>query len=309
MRAPRSRRLALPILAALLVLPALVRAADLPWPLVFTDRDAVLLLPAGAAKARKIGQGRSPSLDPDGKRAVWIEHGNDPATARLVLCDLATGGVTVLAKPGGYLQSPCFIEGGRAVVFVRRGPDAGQELWLVRPGTSPVRLARTGGAAGNDFFEPMWFPADGAIGYNDMHTLYLRKPDGAPLRSLPLARLAPEHANQFTSTDRMAASPDGGRLVFSRSVPGTPLFQKKVTDSSSALFLYDTRTGKTERLTPANLTAFAPAWTPDGQAVVFTGYTDAQAGERFPFRVWVIRPGGAPAFVCRGEDAMPPAPR
>ncbi|WP_246197866.1 hypothetical protein [Solidesulfovibrio aerotolerans] len=30
---------------------------------------------------------------------------------------------------------------------------------------------------------------------------------------------------------------------------------------------------------------------PDGAALVFTGYTDKQAGLARPFRLWLVRPG------------------
>lgn len=302
--------LALPALFALLVAgTAPATAANPAWPLVFTSGKAVLFLAPGTAKARTIGQGRSPDLSPDGKRAVWIEQGEDAATARLVLCDLDTGATSVMAKPGGFLHTPRFIQGGQAVVFVRLGEGATQELWLARPGDTPTRLARAGGDLGDSFFEPMWFPAEGFIGYNDMRNLYTWKPTGGLVRTMPLADLAPGHEAMFTSADRVAASPDGASLVFSLPVPGTPLFRKKVPDLSSALFLYDVRSGKTTQLTPPQLTAFAPAWTPDGKAVVFTGYTDAQAGERDPFRIWIVHPGGAPQIIGKGEDAMPPAGR
>lgn len=302
--------LALAGLSLLLVagtLPA--KAADLTCPLVFTQAGNVLFLAPGAAKARKLGRGRAPALSPDGKRAVWIESGKNPEMERLVLYDLDAGTTTPLTRAGDTMQSPRFVLDGQAVVFSRLGKEAVQELWLVRPGEAPTRLARAGGEAGNDFFEPMWFSADGAIGYHDMHHLFVLRPDGTPVRTMPLATLAPGQENMFTSADRMAASPDGATLVFSLSVPGTPLFRKKVPDTSNALFLFDTRTGKSTPLTPPSLTAFAPAWTPDGQAVVFTGYTDVQAGGRDPFRIWIVQPGGQPVDLGKGEDAMPPAGR
>lgn len=296
--------LAIPLLLALLALAAEAVAAGLPWPIVFNDHDAVMFLAPGLTKPQKLGVGRSPGLSPDGALAVWLA-GDSPSTARLMLHDLASGATSVLAKPGGTLRSPRFSPDGRTVVFVRLGDAATDELWLARPGEAPVRLARAGGQAGDSFFEPLWVTPD-TIAYHDMHTLYRRNVNGNQPQATPLSALAPVQEQLFTSADRFAPDPHDNTILFSRSVPGTPLFRKKIPDYSSALFQFDPTTGQTRRLTPENLTAFAPVRAPDGVTILFTGYTDTQAAEHFPFRVWMLRPGGQPEFVCRGEDPMPP---
>jgi dipeptidyl aminopeptidase/acylaminoacyl peptidase len=297
------------LLPALLALAGAALAAGPPCPLVFNDNDAVMLLAPGETKARKIGTGRSPTLSPDGKLAVWIEGGEEAATARLMLRDLADGTTSLLAKPGGLLRTPRFSPDGQAVAFVRLDAAAVSELWLVRPGEGPVRLARAGGQAGDDFFEPVWNAADGSLGYHDMRFLYRRASDDGQVRKTPLAALAPGQEAMFTSADRFVANPKTGSILFSLPVPGTPLFRKKVPDLSSALFVHDAATQRSTRITPQNMTAFTPAWTPDGEAVIFTGYTDAQAGERSPMRIWLLRPDGQPELLGRGEDALPPSGR
>jgi Tol biopolymer transport system component len=302
----KKTRLTAVLVAVLLALAGEIWAAGLPCPLVFNNHDNVMLLEPGAAQARKLGLGRSPTLSPDGRQAVWIEYGEDAAKARLVLCDLATGSTSELARLGGLLRSPRFAPDGRTVAFVRLSDAAVQELWLARPGEAPTRLAQAGGHNGDDFFEPMWFPKDGTLGFHDMTNLYRLRVDGGLVQKMPLTVLAGGKEGMFTSADRFAVRPGGSVMVFSMPVPGTPLFQKKVPDLSSALFLFDPGTKRTSQLTPKTLTAFDPAWTPDGQAVIFTGYTDAQAGRGFPFRIWLVRPGDQPEEICRGEDAMPP---
>ncbi|HML56195.1 MAG TPA: biopolymer transporter Tol [Solidesulfovibrio magneticus] len=279
-------------------------AGEPAGPLVYSRRDAVLLRADG--QTRQIGQGRQPALSPGARQAVWLEHGDDPARAQITLCDLATGNTSLLAKPGGYLGCPRFAPTGDEVLFTRRTEAGMSELWTVRPGGQPKRLARAGGSYGDDFFEPSYAP-DGHILYQDMTHLYRLAPDGTVVSRRPLADFAQGGQGAFTSADRFTARPGTGALAFSRPVAGTPLFRKKVPDLSSALFLKDPQTGRISQLTPEHFTAFAPAWTPDGSALVFTGYTDGQAAAVWPFRLWLIRPGEAPVDLGPGEDPMPPA--
>jgi dipeptidyl aminopeptidase/acylaminoacyl peptidase len=273
-------------------------------PLIYTQRETVLLRADG--RTQKLGRGGQPALSPGARQAVWLEHGDNPARAQITLYDLGAGRPSLLAKPGGYLGCPRFAPDGDAVLFTRRTEAGVSELWTVRPGGQPKRLAQAGGPFGDDFFEPTYAP-DGHILYQDMAHLYRLAPDGTVVSRRPLADFAQGGQGAFTSADRFTARPGTGALAFSRPVAGTALFRKKVPDLSSALFLQDPQTGRISQLTPERFTAFAPAWTPDGSALVFAGYTDQQAGAAWPFRLWLVRPGEAPVDLGPGEDPMPPA--
>ena len=283
--------------------PMALWSETLPPPLVYTRGDTVLFKTEGPP--REIGHGRQPALSAGARQAVWVEHGDDPARAQLTLCDIALGQAVPLAKTGGYLASPRFSPDGRGIVFLRRAEAGMSELWSVRPGEKPHRLAQAGGQAGDDFFEPVFSPADGRIMYHDMGFLYAMSPAGQVIAKTPLTHFTQGRAGVFTSTDRFVPRPNSTALAFSMPVEGSPLFRKKVPDLSSALFLFDPQSGKVSRLTPKNITAFAPAWTPDGSALTFTGYDDKQAGSAWPFRIWMVRPDQPPVDMGPGEDPMP----
>ncbi|WP_027191230.1 PD40 domain-containing protein [Fundidesulfovibrio putealis] len=301
------RLLSLALFAAILAtLPAHgASAAEPSTPLIYGLKGAVMLLDGQSGQPRKIGQGRQPSLAPDGLRAVWVEHGEDAAKASIAVYDTATGKQSLLAKPGGYLQTPRFSPDGRSVAFTRMGEDGRQSLWLVRSGENPVQLPTTGDGS---LFELAWTPDGAFITAQDMRWLRFFKPDGSEARRVALSDVTGGKQDAVTSADRFSLRPGGsGEILYSMMVPGTKLFHKKVPDLSSALFLYDPKSGKTTRLTPENLTAFAPSWTPDGQGLLFTGYTDVQAGSAYPFRVWSMRLGDSPREVTPGEDPAPPS--
>lgn len=298
-----ARRCFLTSLLLVFMTTAPLRAEVAIPPLVYTLGDAVMFKTGG--QPRRLGHGSQPTLSPEARQAVWVEHGDDPAQARLTLCDIASGNASILAKPGGYLHSPSFSPDGGNVIFVRRTETGQSELWSVRPGEKPRKLAQAGGLAGDNFFEPVFSPADGRIIYHDMRQLYQLAPDGSDMGKTPLTDFSHGRRGAFTSADRFVPQPKTGSIVFSMPVEGSPLFRKKVPDLSSALFLYDPQSSQVSRLTPGNITAFAPAWTPDGKALVFTGYDDKQAGADQPFRMWIVRPGQAPVNLGPGEAPRP----
>lgn len=293
--------------AAVALNPPAALADKISTPLAYCLKGAVMLQDGTPTPARMIGQGRQPSLSPGARLVAWVEHGEEPSTSRIASYDAASGEITQLAKPGGFLNSPRYSPDGRNVAFTRSGTDGRWELWLAGEGGQAARIAG-GGPKGESLFEPAWTPDGAFITVQDMHWLYFIRPDGAQARRVALNVVTGGRENDVTSADRFSVRPGGGgEILFSLAVPGTKLFQKKVPDVSSALFLFDPKTGKTTRLTPENLTAFNPSWTPDGAGVVFTGYADAQAGGTYPFRVWSMRIGETPLEITPGEDAMPPS--
>lgn len=300
--------LAAPLLAAAVLLSCSPAAAAGPdFPMVYAVKDSVMLAGPGVPP-RELGTGRQPCLSPGGDKAAWVEHGDDPAKARIVVLDLKSGALTELAGTGGYTLSPRWSPDGGAIAYVTRSEGGPSELWTLKPGGKPSLVARSGAASGDDIFEPVWPPDGGHILYHDMRHLYRVKPGGQQAGRTALSEITGGKETSVTSSDRFAPRPGGsGEMLYTIAVPGTKLFQRKVPDLSSAVFLFDPRTGKSRRLTPENVTAFAPAWTPDGGAFVFTGYTDKQAGEAYPFRVWTARPGQPPEELGPGENPMPPS--
>lgn len=282
-------------------------AQGAPCPLVYSLKGKVMVFDNQTGLSRQLGQGRQPSLSPNGAQVVWVEGGEDAKAARLVLHDLASGKTTVLAQPGGYLNSPRFSPDARTIAYARLGEKGQKELWLVRAGAAPSLLARAQGANGNDFFEPSWSPDGGRVCYQDMGHFYQMTLDGKVVSKQDLASFGAGPASMFTSSDRLVIRPGTeATLTLSISVPGSKLFQQKVPDLSSAIYLFDPGTRKSTRLTNENMTAMAPAWTPDGRQIVFYGYTDTQAGAAYPFRLYVLTPGEAPRELAPGEDPMPP---
>lgn len=278
-------------------------AADSIYPFVYSDaKGDVLLAEKPGQKPKKLGTGNTPALSPGGRQAVWLEKVTDVDT-RLVLHDVDSGKTSPIAPPGGFLLSPGWSPKGDAVLYLRR-VSGRSELWTVRPAGAPVLLATAGAATGNDFFEPVWTPDGERVCYQDMSYYYEMTLDGKVASRTELSVFGDQ--KMFTSSDRFVLRPNAqGTVVFTMSVPGSKLFQKKVPDMNTAIFMYDAATKAITRLTAENMTAFSPAWSPSGEELLFCGYTDVQAGAAYPFRVFSLRLGAQPVELFPGEAPMP----
>ena len=100
-----------------------------------------------------------------------------------------------------------------------------------------------------------------------------------------------------------ALSPDGRVVVFT-----VQEWSVEKNKSTSNLWLAETATGKVRRLTRANASDGAPAWSPDGARIAFV----SKRGEDETGGLYVIQPGGGEAekivelpFSVTGPKWMP----
>jgi len=277
-------------------------AADSFYPFIYGSKGDVLLAEKPGQKPKKLGKGYDPSLSPGARQAVWVEKITDQ-NDRIVICEMDSGMIRPLVSQDGFLHTPRWSPKENVVLYVRRASGK-SELWTVRPAGIPVMLATADNSTGNDFFEPVWTPDGEGICYHDMSYLYRMTPNGKVASRTDVSVFGDK--NMFTSSDRFALRPNArGSLAFTMSVPGSKLFQKKVPDMNTAIFLYDAATKAVTRITAENMTAFSPVWSPNGEEILFSGYSDVQAGGAYPFRVFSLRPGAQPVELFPGENPMP----
>lgn len=277
-------------------------AADSFYPFIYTNKNDVMLSEKPGQNPIKLGTGKFPTLSPGGKQAAWVEQIAE-FTARLVVRDIASGKSSTVAQQGTDLFMPRWSPKGDVIAYVSRtGGD--NELWTVKPGSQPVLLAKPSAEAGVDFYEPVWSPDGERVCYQDMTYFYQMTLDGKIASRTELSTFGgPE--GSFDSSDRLALRPNApGIILFSMTVPVTTLNKKKSPDSSMALFLYDSATKTSTRLTAENIFAMDPMWSANGEEILFHGTVNASQSK---YRVYSLRPGEAPKELLIGQDAMPPA--
>ena len=89
------------------------------------------------------------AFDPSGRRLAWIRSGQSgtPDAHTIVIRDLSTGAERALLPDGLMKTDLTWSSGGDGIVFVGGDPnDASRtDVFLAKPGSSPVRLSAAGG--------------------------------------------------------------------------------------------------------------------------------------------------------------------
>lgn len=286
--------------------PAVV-AAQVSDALVFGDREWIYYLAPNSSTPRRLTKGNFPALSPDRQRVVYCAPINSsisaPASGTLILFDFTSGKTATLFGANAWFAHPRWSPDGERISFTLALSSGKRELYVIAPDGTKSQKLITGGEQGtDDIFNPSW-AADGAsLYFQDMNNLVQVSTAGQILAKTPLGTIV-EEKEAVTSADWFVPSPrDPNLLAYTRSVPGTPLFERTFGEPNTALFLYDLRTKTRKRLTSVDLLAIDPVWSRDGQFIYFAGYRDREGRANYPFKVYRIgRDGTGLIQVTVGE--------
>ena len=162
-----------------------------------------------------------PAWSPDGRQVAFVRTDRYLSGGRLVVIDLATTRErTVVPGPRVLGDQVSWSPDGTMIVFGGRGEGpAGAELHLVNVDGTGLRRLDTG----REWAwakAPAWSPDGSRIAFtgtplepprNNRWSLFTVRPDGSGLA---------EVAQDTLNSDGAAWSPDAGRLVFARRIPG-----------------------------------------------------------------------------------------
>ena len=244
------------------------------------EDDSWIMVREGAAKPRRIAKGRTPAVSPDASLLAYAPESG----GGIVVVDLAGK-----AKPRHIATKPADV---REIHFA---PDGRRLAWRVDAGTEQERRDRIESL---DLAAPDVKPAVLATGLpadasfqgfgRDGKSLLVFAYDGdnSQLRRLGLDGkiLGQQAVSTFTdailasSADTYQPSPANDTLwLVGTGVRPTPAMTPWLFDTGSALFLCDLSSGTNYRLTPRQLVAVFPAWTPDGRRIYFAGLKESPA--------------------------------
>ena len=279
---------------------------------IASARDNFVWLQDGPkGKPRNIVEGESPSLSPDGGRVAYLVSNDSDRTLHIMDCE--TSRDTVLfsgALTGPVAWSP---DGTRLAILIYDEERMGNAIHLVdiaakRHAKVPVKTPAFGGSA----WYVQWLPDGSGLGFHDMKTYFQVTTSGKVIRSAPLPDFAsPKNPDgrkrdSLSSSDGIAVSPsDAESIVWTEDVTGSPSFTNALNGEPISALMMGSFDGsvKPRALTKKDLTAFSPIWSPGGDWIFFTGYTDAQAKEGFPFRIYALRADGSGlTMITRGSD-------
>lgn len=274
-----------------------VVTAQVSEALVFGDRQWVYYLAPGSSNSRRLAKGSFPALSPDRQLVAYCAPintaGSAPASGALMLFDLANAKAVTLFRAGAWCAHPRWRPDGERISFTLALSSGKRELHIIaRDGAEDQKLF-TGGEQGvDDIFNPSWAAGGQSLYFQDMSSLVQVSTSGQIVEKTPLATLVGE-IDTVTSADWFVSSPNNPTLfAYTRSVPGTRLFERTFGEPNTALFTYDLRTKTRKRLTPVDLLAVDPVWSRDGRFIYFAGYRDRDGRAAYPFKVFRIASDG-----------------
>jgi serine/threonine protein kinase/sugar lactone lactonase YvrE len=243
-----------------------------------------------------------PSFSPDGNNVVFAWTGARQDNQDLYVQMIGSGSPLRLTTDPASDYNPVWSPDGKWIAFFRGPPPAptglrGRELRLIHPlGGTERKLADV---KGQDFYPGAaflaWSPDSSALIVTDSPGV--GKPDALFVISIETGEKRPLTNPQppVMADIGPALSPDGTSLVFVR----------RSTWGAGELHLLPlgkglTAAGAPKRLTPVELGADFPVWTPDGKEIVFAAKSSLWRLE--------LRDGSKPARIPYvGEDAIMPA--
>lgn len=232
---------------------------------------------------RKLVQGIQPALSPDGKKLAY-GLGKKGITGGgifgLMVLDLATGQTATLLPPlPKRIDHPAWSPRGDLLAFIYNG-----EINIIRADgsgrqtifTMPTRYNQT----------PQWASDGKSLFVNDLYHLFQIDLAGQELAKTPLTI--------FTGGKIAVSSADG--FLVNPQTPQLWAFTGQVEGAAGhtiPLFLFDTRTQKRTRLTPADMSAYRPCWSRDGQYLYFLGSRGPlYTGREYPAQFYRINRDG-----------------
>lgn len=277
-----------------------------PHRLAFTARGWVYYLQPGAQIARKLAPGEYPALRPDGMAVAYLRPSTSGAReVTLRLFTLATKSDQIVTTITGLVDGLCWSPDGTRFAF-RLRDAAGSSLCTLRADGTERTVIAQAGASIPDIYAPAWSSDGKSLYAHDLHTLYRIALNGDIRQKLPLAALTGSNT-AVSSNDRFVPCPTNVWLIaFTRAVPGTRAFDRNFHEPNSALFLFNVKRGTRVRLTPADMYAANPVWTPDGRALYCEGFRTAQYRAADRFRIYRLHPDGRQlTMVLRGQSPSP----
>lgn len=205
-------------------------------------------------------------FSPDGSQILFI--GNLDGDREIFVMAADGSDVRRLTRNNSYETEPVWSPDGSHILFTSdRDGDYG--LYTMRPDGTGVRQLTE---SGTDNFSPNWSP-DGT------RILFTSDRDG----DLELFTVDSDSSNerQLTDNDTLDLSPDwspdGTRAVFWTHQYQDADYQNPALRAMVAL-IDDDGNPIIEPLTGPETDLWDPAWSPDGERILFTGYHDGQSG-------------------------------
>lgn len=264
-----------------------------------------------------------PSWSPDGSRIVFAGHRDDPdPTDDVEISDVFTmrpdgSDVRKLTDSVGYSGTASWSPDGRWIVYTADRGDYPRRLgiYLIPANGSRAPRRLTVLPASSEWQELPRFSPDGrSIVFDEARVVSQRQADGTTedveQTALITMRADGSHLRRITAWELNASdadwSPDGRRLVFGARPSSAGGMQEVMIASADGGDVRNLSRDHTPVAPPpaTYVESFNPAWSPDGQWVVFAHATWSETDFRQGLQL--IRPDGSHrSWLSNGEEHQP----
>lgn len=247
------------IILFLLLAVITARAADAPRKLAYAKGSILYVANLDGSGARKVANGASPSLSPDGTRLAFNTEAAEGKTPEryIAIADVATAKAAVVPNiPSKNCHSPVWSPDGKQLLFqIQAGDD--WHVAIIDADGSGFRYVKRAEPDHRSYYSMAWAPDGRGFYCQDLDTIYLLGLNGALQDQWQTARLFPNGA--MTKESRIAVSPNDSALLVDVQM-NEEVTRKNWDNPPPAIWSLNLVNGRATRVTPKGVFAWKPCW-------------------------------------------------
>jgi len=248
--------------AVLLGTTFVLHAGDTPRRIAYSQGIAVYVANLDGSGAKKIAEGASPSISPDGTRLAYNTQAEKTPERHIAVADVATGKITLLPGiPGNNSYGPIWSPDGSRLIFSTM-VGHNWELAVIDADGTHYRVFEPKAKVGDALNSVAWLPDSQSFYAQDMNTLYHFALDGTVKDKRSLAKFIPRAS--FSSGQQFSVGSDGHTLLLDADMDEN-ITRKNWEGPPPAIWTYDLSTEKAVRISPKGYFAWNPAWVSESE--------------------------------------------
>jgi len=206
--------------------------------------------------------GADPDLSPDGTRVAYTNYEQGGDIRQIKCVDLTSGRTTFLEPTCRHCYGPVWSPDGKHIVYSDFGGDQWYILMLDLDGDAASAILPRALIVRGGFYSPTWSDDGKKLLVHDMTHVFIVGLFGKIMDSIPISQL--RKGAEGSSGSRYFLSRDETSIIFDMDV------NRAVSESPSAIYVYNRGTKMTRKVSPDGYDCFQPVL--KGDRIFFCGW-------------------------------------